>query len=241
MLRPRLNHTSPSRTRLGTFLPVVLLAVAPALSGCFGDEPTVALLVADGTDTSAQPVDVQDFTDRVEATCDECRVRVYDAEGDADVQLSQVRQAEADSAEVVVVVPCRRRGPRRRVRRDAAVVSLGGLVSGSDRFVGLEDGALPQRSGSDLDAAREVAARRRGLVTFVPTRAMSEQAADVAVALLAARRCREAPGSTGSSRGLPVPGRHRRHADVGARRAGRGDPGRAVCRQCGASGVRGSG
>ena len=72
------------------------LVVAPLLSGCAGDEPTVALLVADGSDRTSRAVDVEAFTDRVEATCDECRVTVYDAEGDAETQKSQARQAEAD-------------------------------------------------------------------------------------------------------------------------------------------------
>ena len=180
------------RTALRALLPVVLLAATPALSGCFRDEPTVALLVADGSDAAARAVDVEHFTDRVEATCDECRVRVYDAEGDSDAQRNQVRQAEADSAEVVVVVPVDAEGLGDVSGRDVPVVSLGELVGGSDRFVGLEGGTVPDGSGgSDLDAARDVLLGDEESMTYVPTRAMSEQAADVAVSLLA---------------GTPVPG-----------------------------------
>lgn len=164
---------------------LTILAVAPLLSGCTGDEPTVALLVADGSDTSSRAVDVEAFTDRVEATCDGCRVRVYDAEGDAETQKSQARHAEATSAGVVVVVPVDPDDLRTMTGRDLPVVSLGTPVPGSDRFVGLEDGEVPRLTGTDLEAARDVLLGDDESMTYVPTRAMSEQAADLAVAYLA--------------------------------------------------------
>ncbi len=170
------------RTR---FPALVLLAVVPLLSACVGDEPTVALLVADGSDASSRAVDVERFTDRVEATCDECVVAVYDAEGDAGTQKSQARQAEADSADVVVVVPVEPDDLGTLTGGDLPVVSLGELVPGSDRFVGLVGGALPTQAGSDLAAARGVLLGEEKSMTYVPTRAMSEQAADVAVGYLA--------------------------------------------------------
>ena len=141
------------RTRIVT---IVLATVAPLMSGCAGGGPTVALLVADGSDTSSRAVDVERFTDRVEATCDECRVAVYDAEGDADTQKSQARQAEAGSADVVVVVPVQPGDLETLTASDLPVVSLGELVPSSDRFVGLVGGALPTQAGTDLAAAREV-------------------------------------------------------------------------------------
>lgn len=170
------------RTRL---LSLALVAVAPLLHGCDGDEPTVALLVADESDSSSRAVDVEQFTDRVEATCDECRVRVYDAEGEAEAQKSQVRQAEASSADVIVVVPVDPDDLATMTARDVPIVSLGELVPGSDRFVGLRGGEVPTQRGSDVEAAREVLLGKEDSMTFVPTRLMSEQAADVAVALLA--------------------------------------------------------
>jgi ABC-type xylose transport system substrate-binding protein len=166
-------------------LAVVLAAAAPLLSACMDDEPTVALLVADGTDSSSRDVDVDAFTARVEATCDECRVRVYDAEGDAEVQKSQARQAEATSADVVVVVPVEPEGLGTLTGSGLPVVSLGELVPGSERHVGLEDGSVPSQTGSDLDAARDVLLGEEDSMTYVPTHAMSERAADVAVAFLA--------------------------------------------------------
>jgi ABC-type sugar transport system substrate-binding protein len=168
-------------------LPLAALALlaAPLLSACAGDEPTVALLVADGTDSSSRAVDVEAFTDRVEATCDECRVEVYDAEGDAAAQKSQVRQAAATSADVVVVVPVDPDDLGTLTGGELPVVSLGELVPGSDRFVGLEGGAVPTQSGTDLEAARDVLLGEERSMTYVPTRAMSEQAADVAVSYLA--------------------------------------------------------
>ena len=58
---------------------LVLLLAAPLLSGCVGEDPsTVALLLADESAGSAT-VDVDAFTERVEATCAQCAVEVYDA------------------------------------------------------------------------------------------------------------------------------------------------------------------
>jgi len=161
------------------------LTVAPLLSGCVGDEPTIAVLVADGTDDSSRAVDVDRLTDRVESTCDECRVRVYDAEGDAATQKSQARQAQADSADVVVVVPVDPDDLGTLTAGDLPVVSLGELVPGSDRFVGLESGPVPSRTGSDVEAARDVVRGDEKSMTYVPTGPMSDRAADLAVAYLA--------------------------------------------------------
>lgn len=166
-------------------LTLILLLLAPLLSGCAGGEPTVVLLVADASDDTSQVVDVEHFTDRVEATCDECRVTVYDAEGDAEAQKRQAGQAEADSGDVLVVVPVEPDDLAAMTSGDLPVVSLGTLVPGSDQFVGLEGGAEPVQSGADLDAAREVLLGDERSMTYVPTRGMSEQAADAAVAFLA--------------------------------------------------------
>ncbi len=170
------------RARLLTF---ALVALAPLVSGCVADEPTVALLVADGTDRASRDVDVEAFTDRIEATCDECRVTVYDAEGDAETQKSQARQAEATSADVIVVVPVDPDDLATMTGRELPVVSLGTLVPGSNRFVGLESGQAPRQDGSDLEAARDVLLGEEKSMTYVPTHAMSERAADVSVAFLA--------------------------------------------------------
>ncbi len=171
------------RARLLTCAALVVLA--PLLAGCDGDEPTIALLVADASDPTSRAVDVEQFTDRVEATCDECRVVVYDAEGDASTQKSQARQAEARNSDVVVVVPVDVDDLASLTDPDLPVVSLGELVPGSDRFVGLEGGAVLTQEGSDLQAARDVLLGDEKSMTYVPTRAMSERAADVAVALIA--------------------------------------------------------
>lgn len=179
MLRARL---------LPRFLPRLLaaaLVVAPLLAGCAGDEATIAVLVGDAGDASSRVVDVERFTDRVESTCDECRVRVYDAEGDAAAQKSQARQAEADSADVVVVVPVDPDDLGTLTAGDLPVVSLGELVPGSDRFVGLEGGVPAGQSGSDVEAARDVVMGKERSMTYVPTGPMSDRAADLAVAYLA--------------------------------------------------------
>lgn len=166
-------------------VPLVLVLLAPLLAACVGDEPTIALLVADGADRTSRAVDAEAFTDRVGARCDECRVTVYDAEGDVETQKSQARQAEAASADVLVVVAVEPAELDAVVGRDVPVVSLGALVPGSDRFVGLSGGEVPTQDGSDLEIARDVLMGKETSMTYVPTRAMSEQAADVAVAYLA--------------------------------------------------------
>ena len=166
-------------------LTCALMTLAPLLAGCDGDEPTIALLVADASDSSSRAVDVERFTDRVEATCDECVVTVYDAAGAAETQRSQARQAEARNADVVVVVPVDPDDLASLTGYELPVVSLGELVPGSDRYVGLEGGGLATQEGTDLEAARDVLLGDEESMTYVPTRAMSEQAADVAVALLA--------------------------------------------------------
>jgi hypothetical protein len=173
------------RARFLTRFLTAALVVAPLLSACAGDEPTIAVLVADTGDASSRVVDVERLTDRVESTCDECRVRVYDAEGDADTQKSQARQAEADSADVVVVVPVDPDDLGTLTGGDLPVVSLGELVPGSDRFVGLENGVPTGRSGSDVEAARDVVMGKERSMTYVPTGDMSDRAADLAVAYLA--------------------------------------------------------
>lgn len=164
---------------------LVLLLVAPLLAGCEEDQPTIALLVADATDTSSRAVDVDAFAERVEATCDECRVATYDAGGDAETQKSQARQAAATSADVIVVVPVEPDGLATLTAGDLPVVSLGTLVPGSNRFVGLEGDVMPSQAGTDLEAAREILLGDEQSMTYVPTRPMSQRAADVAVAYLA--------------------------------------------------------
>src|SRR6478735_9323701 len=145
------------------------LVVAPLLSGCGGDEPTIAVLVADAGDATSRAVDVERLTDRVESTCDECRVRVYDAEGDAATQKSQARQAQAASADVVVVVPVDPDDLDTLAAGDLPVISFGELVPGSDRFVGLDSGSPPRQVGSDVEAARDIVRGAAKSMTYVPT------------------------------------------------------------------------
>ena len=167
-------------------VPALVLAVLlPVLAGCSGDEPTVALLVADGDETS-HVVDVEAFEERVAATCDECSVTVYDAEGDAAQQKSQARQAGVESADVIVVVPVEPEDMEQLTEDDVPLVSLGTLVPGAEGHVGLREAADAEGDAdSDLAAARDLILRERSSMTYVPTEDMSEQAADVAVALLA--------------------------------------------------------
>ena len=167
-------------------LVLCLFLVLPLLSSCTtGDEPTIALLVAD-TSESSPLVDVEGFEARVLATCDECRVRVYDAEDDAVQQKSQARQAEAESADVLVVVPVDPSEVESLTAGELPVLSLGTLVPGADGHVGLAQSAdTLDDPASALDAARELIAGDRSSMTYVPTLDMSEKAADVAVGLLA--------------------------------------------------------
>lgn len=173
------------RMRRPLALALAVAVLSPLLSGCAGDEPTVALLVADGAD-AVHVVDTEAFEARVRATCDECSVTVYDAQGDAALQKSQARQAEAESADVLVVVPIEPDDLESLTQDEVPVVSLGTLVPGAERHVGLQQPVNAQGDAdSDLAAARELILGDRSSMTYVPTVDMSEQAADVAVALLA--------------------------------------------------------
>lgn len=165
---------------------VVLAALVPLLASCRADDvPTVALLVADGA-SSTHVVDVEAFEERVAATCDECAVTVYDAEGDAAQQKSQARQAEAGSADVLVVVPVEPTEMAALARAELPLVSLGTLVPGAEHHIGLRRVSDAEGdSGDDLSAARDLILGERSVMTYVPTVDMSVQAADVAVAVLA--------------------------------------------------------
>lgn len=167
-------------------LALLPLLLTPVLTGCTGGDPTtVALLVADRSG-SASVVDVDAFTERVEATCEDCEVEVYDAAGDAAEQESQVRQAVTAESDAVVVWPVDPEEVEGLTPEDVPVVSLVTLVPGSERFVGLADGAPDlSEQGTDLESARELVLGERRTMTYVPARAMSEQAADVVVGQLA--------------------------------------------------------
>jgi ABC-type xylose transport system substrate-binding protein len=163
------------------------------LGGCSGEDPTVvAFLVSDGTQRLEPRVDVEAFEARVEATCEECSVRVYDAAGDAATQASQADEALADSADVIVLDPVDAEEAEALVgggEDEVPVVAHTTLVPGADRFVGVPE-PIPGTDGgpsadSDLEAARQVVQGTRRSMLHVPATAMSEQAADVAVGLLA--------------------------------------------------------
>lgn len=163
------------------------------LTGCFREDPTVvAFLVSDGARELTPRVDVEAFEARVEATCDECAVRVYDAEGDAATQADQAVEALRDSADVIVLDPVEVEEAEALVgggEDEVPVVAHTTLVPGADWFVGVAGPLIVDDSGpsadSDLEAARQVVAGQRRSMLHVPATAMSEQAADVAVGILA--------------------------------------------------------
>jgi ABC-type xylose transport system substrate-binding protein len=163
------------------------------LTGCVQENPTVvALLASDAAQRFEPRVDVEAFEARVEATCEECAVRVYDAEGDAAAQAAQAEEALADSADVIVLDPVEVEEAEALVgggEDEVPVVAHTTLVPGADWFVGTADPVGPDGSGpeagTDLEAARQVVAGERRSMRHVPATAMSEQAADVAVGILA--------------------------------------------------------
>jgi hypothetical protein len=103
-----------------------------------------------------------------------------------------VDEALAASADVGVVDPVDPEAAEEVLARlgEVPMVAYATLVPGADNFVGLEsDAALADATEggatSDLDAARDIVAGDRRSMTYVPARAMSERAADVAVGLVA--------------------------------------------------------
>lgn len=169
----------------GSLLLLSALSALGALSGCTAVDPTVvAVLAADESAELQQPLDLEALTARIEETCKDCSVEVYDAASDAATQSDQLDEALAESADVVILDPVDPELAEGLVQRAEAVpvVALGTLVPGADRFVGLP-GPAPDVEGaaSDLQAAREVILRDRRSFTFLPTAELSEKAADVAV------------------------------------------------------------
>lgn len=168
--------------------PALLCSVL--LTGCAEANPTVvALLVADGSTELGQTVDPEVFQERVQATCDGCELAVYDAGGEAATQEEQVGEALAGSADVLVVDPVDPERAEAFVGRvgEVPLVAYATLVPGAEAFVGLESDLEIEADGAtnDLQAAREVIEGRRRQMVHVPARAMSQQAADVAVGLVA--------------------------------------------------------
>ena len=177
---------------LAPLLLAVLLG-SGTLTGCAREDPTVlALLVSDAAPGRVPRVDVEAFEARVEATCEECTVRVYDAGGDAGTQASQADEALADSADVIVLDPVEPEEAEALVgggEDEVPVVAHTTLVPGADWFVGV-DGPVPADeggpgAGSTLEAARQLVLGTRTTLLHVPATAISEQAADVAVGALA--------------------------------------------------------
>ena len=178
--------------RLLTTLLAALLGCT-VLTGCVQENPVVvALLASDAAQRFEPRVDVEAFEARVEATCEECTVRVYDAGGDASAQAAQAEEALGDSADVIVLDPVEPEEAEALTGggEDAVpVVAHTSLVPGADWFVGTAepveaDDSGPE-AGSDLEAARQVVTGERRSMLHVPATAMSEQAADVAVGILA--------------------------------------------------------
>lgn len=164
---------------------LALALLLPLLSGCLGDEPTVALLIP-AASSASRTIDVDVFEERVRTTCAECVVTVYDAGDDATQQKSQVRQALAESADILVVAPVEPEEMESLTGGEVPLVSLGTLVPGADSHVGLEGPSESETgSDSDLEAARDLVLGRRRTMTYVPIVEMSERAADVTVGLLA--------------------------------------------------------
>ena len=188
----RFGDDGPAMRRLLPAL-LVLPLCCGLLASCAEEDPTVvALLIADGSTELGQTVDREAFEQRVAATCVGCEMAVYDAGGEADTQDGQVDRALADGADVVVVDPVDPEAAERAVARlgEVPMIAYATLVPGADGFVGLEsDEALADATGggatSDLDAARDIVAGDRRSMTYVPARAMSERAADVAVGVVA--------------------------------------------------------
>jgi ABC-type xylose transport system substrate-binding protein len=176
-------------------LPVLLAALlgCTLLTGCVQENPTVvAFLVSDGSQRLEPRVDVEAFEARVEATCQECAVRVYDAKGDAATQADQAEQALGDSADVIVLDPVEAEDAEAYVdggEDEVPVVAHTTLVPGADRFVGVAEPLTRSSAGppadTDLEAARQIVQGPRQSLLYVPATAMSEQAADVAVGILA--------------------------------------------------------
>ncbi|MCD6638854.1 MAG: hypothetical protein LT071_02940 [Nocardioides sp.] len=165
---------------------LALLLTAPLLSGCVGTHTTIALLVADAN-SATRTLDAEAFAARVEAACEDCEVEVHDAAGVEAEQQSQVRQAVTGEADLIVIEPVSPEDAEGYAVGETPVVSLVTLVPGSDRFVGLTEPVAAGEGAqtSDLEAARALVLGTSKEMVHVPSRAIAEQGADVALGLLA--------------------------------------------------------
>lgn len=159
-----------------------------ALSSCAVDPPNeIFVLAADESTRLQQPLDVEAFEASVATICDGCQVVVLDAAGEADAQAEHLDTALADGADVLVLDPVDPELAESLVRRagDVPVLAYATQVADADYFVGMTTAVDPGSEDSDLDAARAVILGDADSFEFVPATAMSEQAADVAVRVLA--------------------------------------------------------
>lgn len=163
-------------------------ALVAALGGCAVDAPNqIYVLAADESTQLQQPLDVEAFDASVEQNCDGCQVVILDAAGEAGAQAEQLDAALADGADLLVLDPVDPELADSLTRRagEVPVVAYASQVAGADYFVGLTGATTPGDLPSDLDAARAVILGDEESFEFVPATAMSEQAAQVAVRVLA--------------------------------------------------------
>ncbi len=183
-----MRHVHAARLPLVLSQGLALALLVPMLSGCLAAKPTVALLISEDSAASAQALDVEVFTARVKAVCDECVVSVYDAEDDAAQQKSQAREAQAEAADVLVVAPVDPTDIESITTGKTPVISVGTPFPGAAHHIGLRDAATGSDKLApvvpDLEAARDLVLGASDSMTYVPTAEMSEQAADLALSLL---------------------------------------------------------
>ena len=158
-MRHRIEPTR--RTRLSRRLgaPAAALLLAAGLYSCQNeDRQVIAFLLPDSASSRWENVDRTAFEAAVEASCADCQVKVYNAEGDADTQQDQLAQAKEDDADVFVLAAVDTDTGESMVEAagDTPVIAYDRFISEADyhvSFDGSQVGTL--QAEALLDASRK--------------------------------------------------------------------------------------
>jgi len=149
------RSTDRSLRRVAALLTAAGLA-ATGLAGCgSADEHVIALLLPDSGATRWTDRDQVSFEQGVEATCPSCRVEVYLAGGDRQVQMRQLREAIDAGADAVVLAAISSDSGEALVQAAGAVpvIAYDRFVAGADYYVSFDSEAVGRLQAQELVSA----------------------------------------------------------------------------------------
>ncbi len=118
----------------------------------------IAFLLPDSASSRWENVDRTEFQAAVEASCPDCQVRAYNADGDADTQQDQLAQAKDDGADVVVLAAVEADAGESMVEAagEIPVIAYDRFVNGADYHVSFDGSRVGTLQAEALvDASRK--------------------------------------------------------------------------------------